>query len=111
MFAPPWGIVRVALNFGWLPLWVPPKSRKASLGLKERSEQLLTWNGEAAPKSAPPVPETKPLTDIGLQLVGLIVVWGRSIRNRTSLTRRITPCRIVGNGSETALTWVESGFT
>src|SRR6476659_11126809 len=104
MLAPPGGMVRVALNFGCEPRCVPPKRRKARFGLKERSPQLPTWKGEAAEKRlssvvldrSPPTPVIRPLTLIREQLVGLIVVWGRSIRSLTSLTRKITPCRIVG---------------
>src|SRR4051794_13879321 len=80
MLAPPGGIVTVALSLGWLPRWVPPKRRKASFGLKARLAQLPTWKGEAVLNNAPPVPEICPSTDICEQLVGLIVVSGRSIR-------------------------------
>src|SRR6478609_7845905 len=119
MLAPPWGMVRVALNFGWLPLWVPPKRLKASFGLKERLAQSPTWKGAADEKSEssavesrlPPTPVIRPFTDIGEQLVGLSVVLGRSIRSLTSLVLRITPCRIVGKGSDTAFTWVLSELT
>ena len=56
MLAPPGGMVRVAWNFGCDPRWVPPKRRKASLGLKARSPQLPTWKGAEVLKIAPTGP-------------------------------------------------------
>src|SRR3954454_8795519 len=111
MLAFPGGIFKVALNFGCDPRWVPPKRRKASLGLKPKEAQLPTWKGLAVLKTAPAVLANTPLTLIALQLVGLIVVSGRSMRSRTSRTRKSTPCRIVGSGSDTAFTWAFSELT
>src|SRR4051794_3589020 len=111
VFAPPAGNRTVAFSLGWLPRWVPPKRRRFSLGLKGSSEQEPTWKGLWALKIAPPVPLIAPATAFWEQLVGLIVVSGRSTLSLTSRTRRITPWRIVGKGSDTALTWVVSGST
>ena len=77
----------VAVRLGWSLRPVPPLSRKPSFGRKPRREQLATWNGRrvsfavssAVVLTSPPAPVRWALIDIGLQLVGfLIVPVGRS---------------------------------
>ena len=73
MLAPRFGIVSVARSAGCLPRVVPPFSARASLGLKARAPQSLTWKRSetfAAPPSLEPI---APVTAIGSQEVGLSV--------------------------------------
>ena len=77
---------------------------KASLGLKGRdgAAAYLEGRGGVEESLRTASPETRPFRPTSFeQLVGLIVVSGRSMRSLTSLTLRITPWRIVGKGSET----------
>ena len=81
------------------------------MGLKPSESQPPTWKGLVSGASDAELEVAVAVIAIGSQEVGLRVNSGRP--NFTATERRSSgiPSRMLGNGSETALTWAVSGST
>ena len=105
------GAFSVAVSVGCLPLvvWPLPERLIPSDGANGSPRQPPTWNRDDTGATAPPTDVIVAPTVDAEHDVGLTMKFGRSSVRLTVLIRNGTPSRIVGNGSETAVTCASLG--
>src|ERR1700733_2679200 len=108
---PELGALRVAVRVGCLPLVVCPLPLRLMLswGVNPSALQSPTWNRDETLAAAPLTDWTCPVMLNGEHEVGLMMKLGRSRVRLIVLIRSGVPCRMVGNGSDTAVTWASLG--
>ena len=87
----------------------PPSWRTVIFGLNGSEKQLTAWNGEEKLAGVPWSPMPSEATEKGLQLVGLIMKFGRSMLTWIERIRIGIPPMMLGTVSESATTWASFG--
>src|ERR1700755_2586908 len=103
---PVFGAFSVAVSVGCLPLvvWPLPERLIPSDGANGSPRQPATWNRDDSGAATPPTEVIVAPMREAEHDVGLTMKFGRSSARLTVLIRNGTPSRIVGNGSDTAVT-------